>query len=72
MNNVMSIDAFKVSEAMNTFYLACEAVFMTVTALMILYSLLGWSAFAGTFALLAMIPLNFWCATFTGTIRPIN
>ncbi|CAI4890775.1 BPG_G0034980.mRNA.1.CDS.1 [Saccharomyces cerevisiae] len=69
VNNVMSIDAFKVSEAMNTFYLACEAVFMTVTALMILYSLLGWSAFAGTFALLAMIPLNFWCATFYGNYQ---
>lgn len=66
INNVMSVDAFKVSEAMNTFYLACEAVFMTITALMILYSLLGWSAFVGTFALLAMIPLNFWCATFYG------
>ncbi|CAD6636775.1 AMH_1a_G0038970.mRNA.1.CDS.1 [Saccharomyces cerevisiae] len=69
VNNVMSIDAFKVSEAMNTFYLACEAVFMTITALMILYSLLGWSAFAGTFALLAMIPLNFWCATFYGNYQ---
>ncbi|CAI4045439.1 putative multidrug transporter NFT1 SKDI_11G3120 [Saccharomyces kudriavzevii IFO 1802] len=66
VNNIMSVDAFKVSEAMSTFYLACEAVFMTITALVTLYSLLGWSAFAGTFALIAMIPLNFWCATFYG------
>ena len=37
INNIMSVDAFKVSEAMSTFYQACEAIFMTVTALIILY-----------------------------------
>ncbi|CAI4055377.1 hypothetical protein SUVZ_16G4640 [Saccharomyces uvarum] len=66
VNNLMSVDAFKVSEGMSTFYLACEAMFMITMALIILYSLLGWSAFAGIFALLTMIPLNFWCATFYG------
>ncbi|SCU78640.1 LAFA_0A07668g1_1 [Lachancea sp. 'fantastica'] len=64
--NLMSVDAFKVSEICAYLHAFVEASIMTVVALLLLYNLLGWSALVGAALIVALLPISFKLTTLLG------
>ncbi|TYJ55637.1 hypothetical protein B9479_003669 [Cryptococcus floricola] len=56
--NLMSGDTTRISNTFSSAYFIYSAPFEIVVASLFLYSLLGWSAFAGIVVLIVAIPLN--------------
>ena len=57
--NLVAVDAFKVSEICAYLYYFVNSFVMTIIAITILYSLLGWAALAGASTIILMMPLNY-------------
>ncbi|GAV28278.1 hypothetical protein PMKS-001748 [Pichia membranifaciens] len=57
--NLIAVDAFKVSEICAYLYYFVNSFVMTIIAISILYSLLGWAALAGASTIIIMMPLNY-------------
>lgn len=57
--NLMSVDAFKVSEICGYLHFFLGSVIMILIAIVLLYKLLGWSALVGAVSILAMLPVNY-------------
>lgn len=59
--NLMAIDAFKVSEiCAYLHYLVASVPVELIIAIALLYGILGWSALAGIFAMVILLPWNYW------------
>lgn len=67
--NLMAIDAFKVSEICGYLHFFVSAILMIIICMSLLYSLLGWSALVGSFAIIALLPLNYKLATYVGKMQ---
>lgn len=67
--NIMSVDAFKVSEVCSTVHNAMEACFMILIAFYLLYCQLGWPAIIGSLVLLAFLPVNFKLSEMFGRLQ---
>lgn len=67
--NIMSVDAFKVSEVCSTVHNAMEACFMIMIAFYLLYCQLGWPAIIGSLVLLAFLPVNFKLSEMFGKLQ---
>lgn len=67
--NLMSIDAFKVSEICGYLHFFVSAILMIIICMSLLYNLLGWSALVGSFAIIALLPLNYKLATYVGELQ---
>lgn len=61
--NLMAVDAFKVSEVCGYLHFFVSALFTIVFAIIFLYFILGWSAFAGAGAMAALMPLNYYTSS---------
>lgn len=57
--NLIAVDAFKVSEICAYLHYFVNSLVMTIIAISILYSLLGWAALAGASTIVIMMPLNY-------------
>ncbi|GMM27633.1 bile acid-transporting ATPase [Martiniozyma asiatica (nom. inval.)] len=57
--NLVAVDSFKVSEICAYLHYFLNSFVMTVIAIAILYSLLGWASLAGTVTIILMMPLNY-------------
>lgn len=57
--NLIAVDAFKVSEICGYLHYFVNSFVMTVIAITILYSLLGWAAWAGAFTIIILMPLSY-------------
>ena len=57
--NLMAVDAFKISETCGYLHFFISGFFTILFAIVFLYKILGWSAFAGAFAMALLMPLNF-------------
>lgn len=64
--NLMAIDAFKVSEICGYLHYFVGALLMLCICIGLLYSLLGWSAFAGATAIIAFLPVNYKVSQWIG------
>lgn len=67
--NLMAVDAFKVSEICAYLHTFVEAVFMTITALILLYKLLGWASLVGALLIVLLIPVNYKLTTLMGSYQ---
>ncbi|EGW31568.1 ABC transporter [Spathaspora passalidarum NRRL Y-27907] len=67
--NLMAIDAFKVSEVCGYLHFFVSAILMIVICTLLLYSLLGWSALVGSFAIFALLPISFSLARWLGRLQ---
>lgn len=67
--NLMSVDAFKVSEVCAYLYGFVEAIVMTVVALSLLYQLIGFSSIIGAALILLMSPINFKLMNYLGEMQ---
>lgn len=67
--NLMAIDAFKVSEICGYLHFFVGAILMLCICIVLLYGLLGWSAFAGAGAILALLPLNYQFSKWTANAQ---
>jgi ABC-type multidrug transport system fused ATPase/permease subunit len=56
--NLMSIDAFKVSEICATLHFFVSSVFMMVICFYLLFRLIGWSAAVGSLVIILLFPVN--------------
>lgn len=56
--NLMSVDAFKISETAGYLHFFVSGVFSIIFSIMFLYRILGWSAFAGAFLMALLLPIN--------------
>lgn len=57
--NLMSVDAFKVSETFGLRHFFVNGILTMIFALAFLYLIIGWSAFAGASAIIVTMPLNY-------------
>lgn len=57
--NLIAVDSFKVSEICGYLHYFVNSFIMTVIAIAVLYSLLGWAALAGALTIILMMPLNY-------------
>jgi ABC-type multidrug transport system fused ATPase/permease subunit len=57
--NLMAVDAFKISETCGYLHFFVSGLFTIFFAIVFLYKILGWSAFAGAFTMAILMPLNF-------------
>lgn len=57
--NLMAVDAFKISETCGYLHYFISGIFTIVFAIIFLYRILGWSAFAGAFTMIVLMPINF-------------
>lgn len=64
--NLMAIDAFKVSEVCGYLHFFVGGTLMLVVCTVLLYNLLGWSALAGSAAILVFLPINYKLSLWTG------
>ncbi|KAL6939809.1 hypothetical protein ACO0RG_003655 [Hanseniaspora osmophila] len=67
--NLMSVDAFKVSEICAYLHGFVAAIVMTIVALVLLYRLIGMAAIVGAVLIVVMLPINFKLATLLGTYQ---
>lgn len=67
--NLIAVDAFKVSEICAYLYYFVDSFVMTVIAITILYSLLGWAALAGASTIIIMMPLNYKLSMMLGNYQ---
>lgn len=67
--NLMSVDAFKVSEVCAYLYSFVEAVVMTVVALTLLYKLIGFASIIGAALILLLSPINFKLMNYLGEMQ---
>lgn len=67
--NLMSIDAFKVSEICGYLHFFVGALFMIVICISLLYGLLGWSALVGAVSIVALLPLNYKIASYIAGLQ---
>ncbi|AMD21014.1 HEL267Cp [Eremothecium sinecaudum] len=67
--NLMSVDAFKVSEICAYLHSFVEAIVMAIIAMVLLYRLIGFAAIVGTLFMLIIMPLNFRLATRLGKLQ---
>ncbi|ODQ79563.1 hypothetical protein BABINDRAFT_37368 [Babjeviella inositovora NRRL Y-12698] len=61
--NLMSIDAFKVSEFCGYLHYFVSSVLMLVLSIYFLFNLLGWSALVGSFGIIFLLPVNYKIAS---------
>lgn len=64
--NLMAIDAFKVSEVCGYLHFFAGGTLMLVVCTVLLYNLLGWSALAGSAAIIVFLPINYKLSLWTG------
>ncbi|KAF3992366.1 hypothetical protein FT663_02293 [Candidozyma haemuli var. vulneris] len=64
--NLMAIDAFKVSEVCGYLHFFVGGTLMLVVCTVLLYNLLGWSALAGSAAIIVFLPINYKLSQWTG------
>ncbi|WPK23590.1 hypothetical protein PUMCH_000831 [Australozyma saopauloensis] len=64
--NLMSIDAFKVSEICGYLHFFVSAFIMLFVCIALLYNLLGWSALAGGSVIIIMLPLYYQFSKWIG------
>lgn len=57
--NLMAIDAFKVSEICGYLHFFVGAILMLIFCIVLLYSLLGWSALVGGSVIILVLPFNY-------------
>ncbi|OBA19390.1 P-loop containing nucleoside triphosphate hydrolase protein [Metschnikowia bicuspidata var. bicuspidata NRRL YB-4993] len=57
--NLMAIDAFKVSEICGYLHFFVGAILMLIFCIVLLYSLLGWSALIGGSVIILVLPFNY-------------
>ncbi|GEQ70295.1 hypothetical protein JCM33374_g3971 [Metschnikowia sp. JCM 33374] len=57
--NLMAIDAFKVSEICGYLHFFVSAILMLIFCIVLLYSLLGWSALVGGSVIILVLPFNY-------------
>ncbi|XBW38321.1 hypothetical protein QEN19_003910 [Hanseniaspora menglaensis] len=67
--NLMSVDAFKISEVCAYLYGFVEAIVMTVVALTLLYQLIGFASIVGAALILLMSPINFKLMNYLGEMQ---
>ncbi|KAL6450715.1 YBT1 ATP-dependent bile acid permease [Candida maltosa Xu316] len=67
--NLMAIDAFKVSEICGYLHYFVGAVLMIGICIQLLYFLIGWSAFVGSLAIIVLLPVNYYFASWTARIQ---
>ncbi|MCP8717953.1 MAG: ATP-binding cassette domain-containing protein [Asgard group archaeon] len=67
--NLMAIDAFKVSEICGYLHYFVGAILMIVICIILLYGLIGWSAFVGSLAIFVLLPINYQFASWTGRVQ---
>mmetsp|Transcript_7000 Transcript_7000/g.8876 ORF Transcript_7000/g.8876 Transcript_7000/m.8876 type:complete len:1644 (+) Transcript_7000:14-4945(+) len=67
--NLMSIDAFKVSEICGYLHFFVGAFFMIIICITLLYGLLGWSALVGAVSIVALLPLNYKIASYIAGLQ---
>lgn len=67
--NLMSIDAFKVSEICGYLHFFVGAFFMIIICITLLYGLLGWSALVGAISIVALLPLNYKIASYIAGLQ---
>lgn len=65
----MAIDAFKVSEICGYLHYFVGAILMIVICIILLYGLIGWSAFVGSLAIFVLLPINYQFASWTGRVQ---
>lgn len=64
--NLMAIDAFKVSEICGYLHYFVGAILMLIFCIVLLYSLLGWSALAGGSIIILLLPFNYKFSAWVG------
>lgn len=69
--NLMSVDAFKVSEICGYLHFFVASIIMIFICIGLLYNLLGWSAIVGSIGIVALLPLNYKLATFQAEIQKL-
>lgn len=67
--NLMAVDAFKVSEISGYLHYFVSAILMIFIAISLLYKLLGWSAFVGSFVIILLLPLNYKATELLGSYQ---
>lgn len=70
--NLMSIDAFKVSEMCGYLHYFVSAVLQIAICIVLLYALLGWLALVGALSIIALLPVNFKIAKWIGALQKKN
>uniref|UniRef100_A0A060SZS5 ARAD1C02970p n=1 Tax=Blastobotrys adeninivorans TaxID=409370 RepID=A0A060SZS5_BLAAD len=58
--NLMAIDAFKVSEICGYLHYFVSGTLQIIFSVVLLYHILGWSAFVGSAAIVGVMPLNYY------------
>lgn len=67
--NLMSVDAFKVSEVCAYLYAFVESVTMTVVAMTLLYKLIGFASVIGATLILILSPINYKLMNYIGVYQ---
>lgn len=67
--NLMSVDAFKVSEICGYFNYFISGALSASIAIIFLYQLLGWSALVGAIAIVALLPVNYKISILVGDLQ---
>ena len=67
--NLIAVDSFKVSEICGYLHYFVNSFVMTVIAITILYTLLGWAALAGAATIVALMPLNYKLSMILGNYQ---
>lgn len=67
--NLMSVDAFKVSEICGYLHYFISGALAACIAIIFLYKLLGWSALVGAIAIVALMPVNYKLSLKVGDLQ---
>lgn len=67
--NLMSVDAFKVSEICGYLHFFVSGALSATIAIIFLYELLGWSALVGAVAIVALLPVNYKISLKVGDLQ---
>ena len=67
--NLMSVDAFKVSEVCAYLYAFVESVTMTIVAMTLLYKLIGFASAIGATLILILSPINYKLMNYIGVYQ---
>lgn len=61
--NLMAVDAVTIGEVFTSLYDTINALLTTSLCVVFLYSVIGWSAFVGTFSMALLMPINYKLST---------
>lgn len=67
--NLMSVDAFKVSEICGYLHFFVSSILMIFICVILLYKLIGWSALVGSLSIIALLPLNYKLARWSASLQ---